>query len=262
MYNNLITGTLLTNKKTRNARRLLIQLLLILLPLATQAATHQEAAATDKSTLKPFSLTYKAKYAGLPFSGTAFRRLQYDPETQRYTLITQANSFLMQLKENAQFRWDQQQCQAIPIRYEYKRSGIGKNKHHWVEFAANRQEATYYSKNRQGKIKSSTYETPSVVADRLSEITVLRCKLMQGASQIEIDLVRKSRVVTHSFQKVAEEVLETPIGPLKSIKVARVSEDGDKQTFAWFAPEHNYWLIRLEQVEDNKRYTVMLQSID
>ena len=58
-------------------------------------------------------------------------------------------------------------------------------------------------------------------------------------------------VKQYRFEKQGEEVVKTPLGKVKAIKVARIREgDSKRRTSIWFAPEWGYALVKLHQRED------------
>jgi hypothetical protein len=59
------------------------------------------------------------------------------------------------------------------------------------------------------------------------------------------------------------EVIEAPIGAYEAIRVKRVREkDSPRQTYIWFAPELNYQIIKLKQIEKkDKAYTLLLKEL-
>ena len=48
------------------------------------------------------------------------------------------------------------------------------------------------------------------------------------------------------------EQLTLPYGMLEGIKVEIVRQNSTRETFAWFSPQLNYQLVRLQQFKDDK----------
>lgn len=211
--------------------------------------------------LKPFVLTYTAKYAGLPFRGSATRVLSFNSVTQQYRLMTKAKGLFMNLKEEAHFQWDAQTCQSQPISYHHDRGGIGKDRWYKIEFDQHNNTATYHVKEG-GHIRQVQYNISEHTSDRLTEQMVLRCLIMQGAQTMNIEIARKDTLTTHTFKRIGYEQLTTPIGKFDTIKIARVHDDQAKRTLLWFAPELNHWLVRIDQFEKNKHYSVRLSKVE
>lgn len=66
------------------------------------------------------------------------------------------------------------------------------------------------------------------------------------------------------FAVIGEETLKTPMGEMATLKVEKVrDEDSKRETLMWFAPELDYLLVQLVQVEpDGSRYEVNLEDAD
>lgn len=56
----------------------------------------------------------------------------------------------------------------------------------------------------------------------------------------------------YEYKKVSEEMLDTDIGKIKTLKYSRGKPGSDKLTYFWFAPEHAYAPIRLERIKKGK----------
>jgi hypothetical protein len=61
------------------------------------------------------------------------------------------------------------------------------------------------------------------------------------------------RFKTYSFKVTDEEEIDTPVGKIKTIKVIRVRKRDDRGTTFWLAPDYEYMLIRLKQIEKSGR---------
>ncbi len=265
-----------------NAFILYLSLILLISPIMPLLADTAHAATPSNlsalphhpnptDALKPFSLTYSARYDGLPFGGKAVRTLTYDHNSGLFSLVTKANSFLMKLREQSEFHWNAADCQATPNHYTYKRTGLGKNKRHEIHFDYTQTQeqkdarsnlnmggkATYTTKN-----KTSLYDTPFGSTDRLTEQLVVRCLVQQGVKEMTIHVARKSKMVTHAFKVVGEEEVKTPLGILNTTKVARIHDDAERKTLLWFAKAHDYALVKLEQIDEGKRYSIELDAIE
>ena len=75
----------------------------------------------------PFRATYKADYKGLPVSATGIRELTKLGEN-RFLLSSTAESFFASIVEQSVFQLDEND-NAMPLEYQYHRTGIGKNRH-------------------------------------------------------------------------------------------------------------------------------------
>ena len=67
----------------------------------------------------------------------------------------------------------------------------------------------------------------------------------------------------YHYKVVAEEMLPLPYGNIKTLRIARIEQNSDKQIYAWVAPELDYMLVRLWRGEDNvEQFDVQLHKLD
>ena len=66
-----------------------------------------------------------------------------------------------------------------------------------------------------------------------------------------------------AYQIEAEQTITTPLGKLRAIRVKRDrGDDNTRSTWIWFAPEHDFIVVRIEQQEANgKRYQLKLEQL-
>ena len=63
---------------------------------------------------------------------------------------------------------------------------------------------------------------------------------------------------------IDKETLNTNHGPVEALKAEKVRDDDSKrQTLMWFAPDQEYVLVRLLQVEpDGSRYEILINDAE
>ena len=90
--------------------------------------------AMDKTIAEPvpFRATYKADYKGLPVSATGIRELT-KLSNNRFLLSSTAESFFASIVEQSVFHLDEND-NAMPLEYQYHRTGICKNRHDVLAF--------------------------------------------------------------------------------------------------------------------------------
>ena len=57
---------------------------------------------------------------------------------------------------------------------------------------------------------------------------------------------------------IANEVLETAIGPLNTVKLQRIREDEKRQTVMWLATDWDYLAVKLEQIENGDSHQMKI----
>jgi hypothetical protein len=203
----------------------------------------------------PFHAEYVAEYRGLPVKAKGIRKLvALDDHT--YQLHSSAKSLLANVTEVTEFRYDDGQVK--PLRYQYARTGLGKNKAESGEFD--------WTKNileHNGTTSALQYGT----LDKLSYQFKLRADIARAIEDDSNETVFEYLVADeekrkhYRFQLVGEETLATPVGELRTIRVDRIREDSDRQTSLWLSVEHDYLLVKLKQVEEDKGFELNLSAI-
>ena len=76
-------------------------------------------------------------------------------------------------------------------------------------------------------------------------------------------IIDGKQVKNYHFKVVGTETLETPIGQLTTVKVARVRENNARETIFWLSPEHDFLLVQLRQSEpDGSGFELYLQDLE
>lgn len=204
---------------------------------------------------KDFRAIYKAKFSG--FSIEASRELHTLPNKQQQ-LSFRASTWLAKLNETSRFSWGDL-GQLIPRRYEYHRSGLGKPRDAVLDFDWARLKVV---NNVQAKPWSMTI--PELTLDKLSYQLQLRSDLLNGKQSLQYDIADGGRLKTYLFEMVGEEMLQTRLGKLATVKIKKIRSTGKKRTtYIWMAKNWDYLLVKLQQTENNgKTYAIHLLSAE
>ena len=86
--------------------------------------------------------------------------------------------------------------------------------------------------------------------DQLSHQFAMRQLLRTSTeTEFEFNIVDEDEVELHRYRRVADEVLETPLGKLNTIKLQRIREESDSRTTEiWLARDWDLLLVRIDQV--------------
>ncbi|MCS5572009.1 MAG: DUF3108 domain-containing protein, partial [Pseudomonadales bacterium] len=71
-------------------------------------------------------------------------------------------------------------------------------------------------------------------------------------SELSYQIADREKRKTYRFKILNEEVLETPLGPLRTIPVERIRDNKARQTCFWFAIDHEYLLVKAVQTENSR----------
>lgn len=207
--------------------------------------------------LQPFSATYTADWKQLPFSGTAERSLKpFKADEGRWELSFKASMLVAAVSEQSELRLHNGSIR--PLSYRYERTGLGKPK-------KSRQTYDWQTGTVSGKEKKDSYNLPlqDGILDKSSYQLALQRDLAAGKNLLSYKVLDGDDLDIFDFRILGDERIDTPAGPLNTVKVERVRDPGQSQrrTTLWFAKDWDYLLVQLNQVEkDGKEYTIMLEQ--
>lgn len=160
-----------------------------------------------------------------------------------------ARNWLGEIRETTVFDW--QDCTPVSTRWAYTREGLGQKRRSVLQL----DRAENIAVSRRGD-RQREYAIEQDTTDKLSQTLALQCLLEQGASEslvLDVADEREREQVTYAIGE--EEWLETEAGRVRAVRVERVREaDSPRQTLLWFAPDYQHALVRLVQIEDDKRH--------
>ena len=135
--------------------------------------------------------------------------------------------------------------QLIPVDYHYT-NNVDRHKDAFVIFD--------YKQNQlliqKGAEEVKTYPLNQPIFDRLSVVLKIQELLSNGINTLEFDLIDKTKRKLMTFKTVGEEVVETPFGRFKAIKIKRY--DRKRTTYSWHAKVLNYTPVMVEQYRLDK----------
>lgn len=148
----------------------------------------------------------------------------------------------------------------IPQSFEYVREGTGSDKHYKWRFDIENNLAVNEIKNRKKNV-----EYPENIQDPLSYHLQHRFNLIENAKQEHFvyPVIKTSGTIkNYVYQYDGEEELMLPYGLVKTIRLKREVIEKKRVTYAWFAPELNYLLVKLNQTKgDVEQFEAQLKSV-
>jgi methionine-rich copper-binding protein CopC len=98
--------------------------------------------------------------------------------------------------------------------------------------------------------------------DQLSAQLKIREVLLRGRLKKPISqtIYNRGKQKTYVIEKLDEELIITPVGKLRTVKLRRYREGSDSETVVWMAKDWNYIIVRLEQQDDDDIYSLELLS--
>ncbi len=203
-------------------------------------------------TPKDFKAIYKASFSG--FDIKAVSQLS-TLESGQKELRFEAKSWIAGIEEFSRFDWGQEGL--IPARYEYHRTGLGRERHAILTF-------DWAENNVTNNVQSKPWSmsVPDGSLDKLSAQLQLRLDLINQKALNDYQIADGGKLKTYTFEVLGEEIIETRLGKLNTVKVLRRQKTNSKRsTTLWLARDWDYIMVRLHREEkDGKHYKIDVDS--
>ena len=148
-----------------------------------------------------------------------------------------------------------------PTSYVYKREGTGRDKYYEWSYDTTNNTATDEKKN-----KTKNIEFPDNIQDSLSYHLQHRLNLISKPEQKQFvyPVIKSSgSLKNYVYQYDGEEEVMLPYGLVKTVKFKREVIEKKRITYAWFAPELDYLLVKLHQIKgDVEQFEAQLDSVN
>jgi hypothetical protein len=208
-----------------------------------------------------FRAVYKADYKGLPISAKGIRELS-KTEDGHYLLSSKATSMFASIVESTEFRIDGDYVK--PVEYQYHRSGIGKKRQAILNFDWDTMTVLNNVQN-----KPWTMDVPLGAMDKLLYQFKLRDDLLSAYENgdpwpsLSYVIADGGRLKHYEFEVIGEEVIDTPVGQLNTIKATRVRDNRDRTSTFWLAKDYDFMLVRFQQLEaDGDGFELLLREAE
>ncbi|MBW7469421.1 DUF3108 domain-containing protein [Marinobacter sp. F4218] len=227
----------------------------LLLPVSLITAAHAEE---PGSTLVPYQATYTASMnKGVSLNGTAKRTLS-DQGNGVWLYRTDVDSFIADIDESLVLKWENNHV--VPLRYRYRLSGfLIKDREQSIDFDWDAGVAT-------GEYRGKPFELELTegVLDPLGFQLQLSQDIKSGKRDLTYQVIDGGDYDHDRFAVLDKEPLKTSRGSISTLKAEKVRDKSSKrETLMWFAPDEDFLLVRLRQVEpDGSSYELRLNRAD
>jgi outer membrane lipoprotein-sorting protein len=251
--------------------KVLFALTCLCLPLVASATTSQsppppvEIAAQKKPSFSAIIPAYKATYTLFHKSdpvGNAIRQLSYLADDKiKYHYETDISWLIFSDKrtETAIVKVDNNQV--TPLHYDYHREGTGRDKSYQWQYDLTNKTATDLKNDKQINL-----DFTDGLLDKLSYHLQNRLDLINNPKQkrfIYPVISTRGSIKNYEYQYDGEEELILPYGLVKTIRLKREIIEKKRITYAWFAPELNYLLVKLYQVKAGaEQFEAQLSAVE
>lgn len=251
--------------------RIISPLLFLTLPFLTLAnpakiaAPPIETSQVQQGSPSKIIPAYRATYTLLHKSdpvGTAIRELSYLEEDKiRYHYETDISWLIFSDTRSETAIVNIKNNQVIPLSYDYQREGTGRDKYYQWQYDLANKTATDLLKD-----KKITLDFSDGLLDKLSYHLQNRIDLINNPEQkrfIYPVISTKGSVKNYEYQYDGKEELILPYGLIKTIRLKREIVEKKRITYAWFAPELNFLLVKLYQVKAGaEQFEAQLSSLE
>ncbi len=197
--------------------------------------------------VKPFTAEYNIIHKSSPV-GKAVRTLKFLENGQaKYSYETNIEWLIFSDIRHEISTLDIKNNQVIPNHYVYQREGTGKDKFYEWRYDIENNKAIDMTNGREEQV-----EFPVNIQDKLSYHLQNRLNLLANPEQklfVYPVISTSGSIKNHVYQYDGEEELMLPYGLVKTIKLKREVIEKKRVTYAWFAPELNYLMVKLYQAK-------------
>ncbi|MEE4146834.1 MAG: DUF3108 domain-containing protein [Halieaceae bacterium] len=236
---------------TRHLRSALLQGIIALL-LHIALLSPAVSAADQSPALRPYTAQYKTTARGFKLDIT--RKLETD-DANHFVLTNGGKILVVGFHEISVFTVEENRV--LPISYVYQGTGlVNRRRELHFDSDANRINSLY---------KGEWYQLPysESTLDRMSQVEQLRLLLLQdpgAARDIALRVADGKRVKDSRLVLIAQETLQTPMGPVETLHYERLHDDPDRKSDLWFAPQWDYLMVKTVHIEDGDPVEMTLTS--
>ena len=202
---------------------------------------------------RQFEATYNASTMGM----TLDLKRSLTKEADVYTLSSRGKNVLINMKESAEFRISEGRIEGI--RFDSKVKALKTTKRS-VRF--NRVDGVIDSMKRGDWTQ---HQWAPHVLDRFSQQQQLRLTLMSSEKPpqtLSFTVVDGPKVSEKRWERAADEVIKTPMGPIDTVKYQAVHSNPSKRASEiWLAPKLDFLMVKTVHVERSSTITVDLKAL-
>ena len=210
------------------------------------------------------SLNFKAKYAlyikGLKVAEMQRRFTRSGDGEYRYRSKTETTGLFSlfrddKITEESRGRLGTDSAQ--PLHYQYTQTGSHKQRHVSIRFDWDKKEVINLVNGSTWKMKLE----PGVVDKLLYQFIIMR-DLSAGKRHLSYVIADGGKTKTYRFDAQGQEVIQTPLGKMLTLKLRRHKPNSRRETTLWCAPALHYLPVKVKNVEKDDKITVaIIQSL-
>jgi len=238
----------------------LIALVSMSIVSSTVVCAQENQSATSTAFIKPFTAEYTILHKSDPV-GKGIRKLTTNEQGQTvYSYETNIEWLIFSDHREESSVVQINNGHVTPQIYHYERTGTGRDKEYKWQFAIDNNQATDLLKKRVVDV-----DFPSNIQDKLSYHLQHRMNMMKNPEQrhfVYPVIGTSGKIKNLVYEYDGEEEVMLPYGLVKAIKLKREVVEKKRITYAWFAPELDYLMVKLYQVKSGaEQFEAQLNKI-
>ncbi|MCI0401694.1 MAG: DUF3108 domain-containing protein [Gammaproteobacteria bacterium] len=150
-------------------------------------------------------------------------------------------------------RWTYAGHEIHPSAYQYHQSRWNKVRNVSLEY-------DWVTREIRGTNGDTPWQLPlrPNIFDELLYQYVLMQDLQAGKRNLSYQIVAGGIIKTYDITLLGEEVIDTPVGKLRTLKLQRQKPGSHRKTTVWCSTKLHYLAVRLEQVDDDGKVSTIL----
>ena len=152
-----------------------------------------------------------------------------------------------------QSKWTYSDQGFMPLAYSYQHTGGKKDR--FVDITFN------WEKNQIiNKVNDSTWhmETQTGILDKLLYQFTIMSDLKNGTIPESYTIADGGKIKNYYFEFIEDEIIETPIGKFKTMKIERRKDNTERKTWFWCAYELDFLPVKVVIAEKKGRFTTAI----
>ncbi len=201
-----------------------------------------------KTVLQPYKIEYDVIAKGDDKVGSASRSLELLSNGQwQLAMQSKIKYFFFKDKRQETSRFEVIDHQIYPIQYQRLADSSFKDSNLIQQF-------DWSTGHETGSFKKQNWniELPNGALDQLTQLLAVRGQLLMQKPLVPVQISYRGGIRIHDFKVVGEEVLETPMGKIKTAKIQLDEKARKRQTNFWLAIDNNMLPVQIQRIKKGK----------
>ena len=159
-----------------------------------------------------------------------------------------------EVRETSTWELTAQGPRALHYRYDQKVAFSKRNRESHFDHASGRVTGTHKGEDWDLRLRDGAM-------DRLLTNLLMIGEIAQGEQAMSYLVAERGRYKEYDYRVTGREQIDTPLGPLDTIRVERIHSDPARQTISWHAPAQHYLPMRIVHVDDGEELRLEVETV-